>query len=609
MQEDERPGDNKGEKASAQLIAHNLKKHKNSAEMESCMKRKTRKMPIGYKMILPADLIIFIVCSSLGMLMTTRSEEQMIELGKQQAQLIAQIACEMLDGDTVETAMEEPDGEEAKAVISSMQKIRDDCEVPYLYLLYTDGSNVYYALDSDDTASQATYGEEFEISYGELQTVFDGEKYVEGKITDSADGSLLTAYVPIFDSNQKVIAALGCDYDASYIVRSRLVNYNWIIAIEIFWIAMSILILSLIVKKIVKSLHIVDNKIYEIVNNEGDLTQTLCVTTGDEMELIANNVNDLISYIRAIMINISNNSKRLNDSAQKISTDLNGAEDNITDVSATMEQMSAAMEETNASIAQIKDAITDVFEKIEAISKKATDGNQMTTEIQQKAAEIQKNAVDEQDDAKKRAKEMEEKVKEKIEKSKEVEEISALTENIISITEQTNLLALNASIEAARAGEAGKGFAVVAGEIGNLATNSATAAVQIQKVSAEVITAVNELAAEAAEMIAFIGETAMTGYNKLLDLSQGYEADASEINGMMQQFAENSSELAEDMNHILDSVTAVNSAVEESANGITNVSQITTELSTEVQSIGQEASSNLEISNKLGDEVGKFKLE
>ena len=101
----------------------------------------------------------------------------------------------------------------------------------------------------------------------------------------------------------------------------------------------------------------------------------------------------------------------------------------------------------------------------------------------------------------------------------------------------------------------------------------------------------------------------MTGYTKLLDLSEGYEQDASEINGMMQQFAENSAKLADDMNNILESVTAVNSAVEESANGITNVSAITTDLSTEVQSIGQEASGNLEISDKLGVEVGKFKLE
>ena len=147
--------------------------------------------------------------------MTTRNVEQMTELGKQQAQLIAQIASEMLDGDTVEYAMESHDEDAATEVISSMQQIRDDCDVPYLYVIYTDGNKVYYALDSDDTANQASYGEEFEVSYEELKPVFSGEKYVEDQIQSTADGELLTAYVPIFDSNKQVIAALGCDYDAS----------------------------------------------------------------------------------------------------------------------------------------------------------------------------------------------------------------------------------------------------------------------------------------------------------------------------------------------------------------------------------------------------------
>ena len=45
-----------------------------------------------------------------------------------------------------------------------------------------------------------------------------------------------------------------------------------------------------------------DDKIYEIVHNEGDLTQKLDIHSGDEMELIAGNVNALLEYIRGIML-------------------------------------------------------------------------------------------------------------------------------------------------------------------------------------------------------------------------------------------------------------------------------------------------------------------
>ena len=200
-------------------------------------------------------------------------------------------------------------------------------------------------------------------------------------------------------------------------------------------------------------------------------------------------------------------------------------------------------------------------------------------------------------------------VNEKIEKSKAVEDITTLTTNIINITEQTNLLSLNASIEAARAGEAGRGFAVVADEIGKLAANSAETAAQIQKVSVEVVSAVNDLAKKAEEMLTFMDETAMAGYTKLLETSGSYRSDVGDMNQMMEHFANESEEIKNSIDQIKEAVSAVSIAVEESAKGVTNVTEMSVDLTTSIGDIGNEANSNMDIANQLNVEVGKFKLE
>ena len=226
-----------------------------------------------------------------------------------------------------------------------------------------------------------------------------------------------------------------------------------------------------------------------------------------------------------------------------------------------------------------------------------------------KAADIYAKAVEEQEQARALAQEMANIVNDKIEKSKAVEEITTLTMNIISITEQTNLLSLNASIEAARAGEVGKGFAVVADEIGKLATNSAEAATQIQGVSMEVVNAVNELAKKAGEMLVFMNETAMTGYEKLLETSGNYRSDVGTMNQMMEQFASESEQIRNSIDQIRESVSTVNIAVEESARGVTNVTEMSVDLTTSIGDIESEANSNMDIADKLNTEVRKFKLE
>lgn len=571
-------------------------------------KIRTRRLTIRAKILIPSIIIVVLVCGLMGYNSYTRFEKSMVRMGVEEADMAATIVADSLDANLVYKVTVGSEGTQVyQNLQGDLRKKQKACGIAFLYTLYTDGKKVYYGVDSDEDAAKV--GDEFADSYAELEPVFGGKEYIQDYIDHTEDGDLITVYKPIENNAGKVVAILGCDYDASSIAAELQKAVVQTLQIGGICLILAILILTIIVSRITKGLMQVNAKIYDLVHNEGDLTQKLDVRSGDELELIAGNVNELLAYIRKIMIGISSGSMRLMSSSRKMVDHLSSADESITDVSATMQEMSAAMEETTSSLNQITEAIDEIYSSVERIAGNADAGKVSSQEMESRASGANDAAAEGQKKANIETEKMAASLNEKIAKSKSVEKIEVLTSNIIEITEQTNLLALNASIEAARAGEAGRGFAVVADEIGKLAGNSADAAAKIRQVSAEVIQAVDELAEGSQQMIEFVRNSTEEGFGGLVATSENYATDANAMRAMMEQFAQTAEELRSTMDGIRESISAVNIAVEESAKGIAGVSESSVQLTGNVNDIQSEASDNNGIAEDLAKEVGKFKLE
>lgn len=577
--------------------------------MKNETSKKVRKLSIKVKILAPVLILVIAICALLSVDSYQQMHSSLVSMGVEQADMASSVAVNVIDADLLATlAPGCEDSKDYQTIRSAMQSIQADCGIEFLYTLYTDGSSVYYGVDAD-AANPSEYGQEFEVSYSELSDVFNGGEYVQDFIDETEDGDLISVYKPIYDSNGKQVAVLGCDYNATAISNKLSSMLLIMVTKSVVFALVAAILIIILINRIMKSMKQIQSKMYELVYNKGDLTQKLDVHTGDEMELIADGINELLDYIREIMLHIADASAQLNGSAKKMTEQMTDAEDSIQDVSATMEEMSASMQESAASLNQVNDYIVNIYESIENVSNKAQEGLSHTNAIQKNASEVCDDARAKRTSAEEQSKVMGQSVQEKIEQSKAVAEIASLTDNIIEISSQTNLLALNASIEAARAGEAGRGFAVVADEIGKLAANSADIAQNIQSVSSLVISAVEDLAKESEKMLVFMDEAVMDGYSKLVQTGENYRDAAAYINAMMNQFTSSAQELQANMDSIKEASSSINIAVEESANGITVVAERASDLSMNVADLREETDANMNIANDLIVEVGKFTLE
>lgn len=395
--------------------------------------------------------------------------------------------------------------------------------------------------------------------------------------------------------------------NAEAISQIRTINMALIGVVVVLFVVMILIIYRTIVRPTKKSGEQIRTISDKIAKNEGDLTERIAITYGDEVGQMAMGVNGFLDQLQNVMQSLKKEADNMMSSAEMVLESVDASTENADSVSAAMQQMAASMEEVSATLNTIATGSDAILGQVQTMVESTCSGVEMVREIKTRAQSLHTQTLSDKNETSDRILEIRDMVEAAVEESRNAEKISELTGQILDIASQTNLLALNASIEAARAGEAGKGFAVVADEIRQLADSSRETANNIQEISNLVIGSVEKLAANSENMLAFIDEKVMKDYDGFVTVVEQYETDADSINEVFHDFAAKTDEIRNTVEDMNQGINDISIAIDENAQDVTGVAENAVSLVEAMNKIQQETENNQSISRQLNSEVNRFK--
>ena len=564
---------------------------------------KTRKLSIRMKLMLSISAMSIVCCVLIGSIIYSKVSTMLVDQKKSDAMAIAQIAAGELDGEKF-AAIETTEDAYFQETYDLLSKYKDGSTIEYIYSMKLDGDCPVFVVDTDEE-EPADLFEEYEM-LADMEPAFAGEVCSDEEITSDEWGSYFSSYAPIFNGTGQVTGIVGCDITIESIDKDMSMLRMIIVIVVAGCCIVCVLIAFFISGNIGNNLTRLYKKVSELNSGNGDLTKQVEISSGDELEMIAEEFNHFIDKIHVLVSGVAGSSALVHGSSQNVNVLAKESTRQLGQITESLETISAHMQETSANTEMITEHLTDATMQVAALCKKAEETNKEALSISEEAAQVKNRTSVVSKESRTMVERLQRELALATEKCNEIEKIEIITKQILKVANTTNILALNAHIEAAKAGTFGKGFNIIADDVSKLSAQISDLVKDIQVTNAGVKSSVADLLELTNSISKFLHDTVSNDYEQFVSIGSDYSDNMNNMALVLQSFYDETQRMNDNISLIEQRIADINTVMAETADSVTSVHCLSMELQNETNELLSIAENNSTESQKMSSQVSQY---